>query len=235
MLNGDGNENGIKINRSNQQKNKLHVQHTFSSNQQKTNLHVQHAFLSFPCRCFARLQRCFVRLKRQTSQLHIIFMEELSYVLTKDFVSCVHVRFCFFTAAHFHLAGRQHFSFSHRRSDLRKTWSVIKQIISKKKSEQHFSNMKDSTGVCSDPSRIASNFNNFFANIGPSLASKLLLINNFLLRAHPLSPFFLSIIFFHFTLSINSMLLVLYSHILIAFYLLLFPRSFILILNITII
>ena len=33
MLNGDGNENGIKINRSNYQK--------------KTNLHVQHAFLSF--------------------------------------------------------------------------------------------------------------------------------------------------------------------------------------------
>ena len=33
----------------------------------KTNLHVQHAFLSFPCCCFARLQRCFVRLKRQTS------------------------------------------------------------------------------------------------------------------------------------------------------------------------
>lgn len=33
-------------------------------------------------------------------------------------------------------------------------------------------NMKDSTGVCSDPLRIASIFNNFFANIGPSLASK---------------------------------------------------------------
>ena len=95
MLNGDNNENGFKTNRSNQQKNKLHVQHTFSSNQQKTNLHVQHAFLSFPCRCFARLQRCFVRLKRQTSQLHIIFMEELSYVLTQYFVSCVHVRFYF--------------------------------------------------------------------------------------------------------------------------------------------
>ena len=76
-------------------KNKLLVQHTFSSNQQKTNLHVQHAFLSFPCRCFARLQRCFVRLKRQTSQLHIIFMKELSYVLEQYFVSCVHVRFYF--------------------------------------------------------------------------------------------------------------------------------------------
>ena len=33
-------------------------------------------------------------------------MEELSYVLTKDFVSCVHVNFYFFTSAHFHLAAR---------------------------------------------------------------------------------------------------------------------------------
>ena len=39
----------------------------------------------------------------------------------------------------------------------------------------------------------------------------------FLLRAHPLSPFFLSIIFFHSTLSVNSLLLVLYSHILTGF------------------
>ena len=45
----------------------------------------------------------FVRLKPQTSYLHI-FMEELPYALTKDFVSCVHVRLYFFTAAHFHLA-----------------------------------------------------------------------------------------------------------------------------------
>ena len=48
MLNGDDNENGFKTNRSNYQKNKLHL---------------QHAFLSFPGRCFARLQRCFVRLR----------------------------------------------------------------------------------------------------------------------------------------------------------------------------
>ena len=57
-------------------------------------------------------------------------------------------------------------------SDLRKTWSVIKQISSKKKSEHLFSNIKDSTGACSYPSRTANNFNNFFANIEPSLASK---------------------------------------------------------------
>ena len=99
MVNGDDNENGFKTNTSNQQKNKMHVQHTFSSNQQKTNLHVQHAFLSFPCCCFTRLQRCFVRLKRHTSysSYTLVFMEELSYVLTQyhDFVSCVHVRFYF--------------------------------------------------------------------------------------------------------------------------------------------
>ena len=60
-----------------------------------THLHVQHAILSFPYRCFALLQRCFVLLKRQTSWLHIIFMGKLSYVLTQYFVFCVHVRFYF--------------------------------------------------------------------------------------------------------------------------------------------
>ena len=48
----------------------------------------------FLCSCFAQLQRCFVGLKRQTSQLHIIFVEELLYVLTQYFVSCV-LRFYF--------------------------------------------------------------------------------------------------------------------------------------------
>ena len=56
---------------------------------------MQHAFFSFPCSCFARLQRCFVRLKRQTSLSHIIFREELSCVFTQYFVSCVHVPFYF--------------------------------------------------------------------------------------------------------------------------------------------
>ena len=48
---------------------------------------MQHAFCLF---C-----RCFVGLKLQTSKLYIIFMEELSYVLTQYFVFCVHVRFYF--------------------------------------------------------------------------------------------------------------------------------------------
>ena len=34
-------------------------------------------------------------------------MEELSYVFTKDFVSCVHVRFYFSIAAHFLTAAKK--------------------------------------------------------------------------------------------------------------------------------
>ena len=41
-------------------------------------------FCTFPFRIFARLQRCFARLKRETSWLHYIFITELSYVLTKN-------------------------------------------------------------------------------------------------------------------------------------------------------
>ena len=47
MLNGDGNENGIKINRSNQQKNKLHVKHTFFSHQQQNKFAFAARFSSF--------------------------------------------------------------------------------------------------------------------------------------------------------------------------------------------
>ena len=55
-------------------------------------------------------------------------------------------------------------------SNLKKTWSIIKQVISKKKAEQNFITMKDSNGTYSDPAQIANKFNTFFTNIGPSLA-----------------------------------------------------------------
>jgi len=58
-------------------------------------------------------------------------------------------------------------------SDLRKTWSVIKQIISKREPEQHFNNMEDSSGSYSNPTQIATKFNNFLLNVGPCLANKI--------------------------------------------------------------
>ena len=63
MLNGEGNEGGNKISKSNYPK-------------KVTNLHVQHTFLYIYLRLFCTT------------------------------VACVPVRFHFFTAAYFHLAGR---------------------------------------------------------------------------------------------------------------------------------
>ena len=119
MLNRDGNEHGVKINRSNQQKNKLHVQHTFFSNKQTTDLHMQHTFcLSLPL--FSPTTMLFCRTKTSN------FLVTCYYY--GGIVVCAYPIFCllcsfsllFFTATHFHLAGRpllaghQHLSLSHR-------------------------------------------------------------------------------------------------------------------------
>ena len=114
MLNGEGNENGIKINRSNTQKNKLHVQHTFFSNQQKKKqiCTCSTLFVFFALFCTTTTLFCRTRT--------------LNFLVTHYFyggiVVCAYPIFCllcssllFFTAAHFHLAGRQHFSLSHSR------------------------------------------------------------------------------------------------------------------------
>ena len=83
----------------------------------KTNFHVQHAFcLSFPL--FCKTTTLFCRTKSSN------FL--VTHYFYGGIVVCAYPIFCllcscsllFFTAAHFHLAGRQHFSFSHRRYEL---------------------------------------------------------------------------------------------------------------------
>ena len=69
MLNGDGNEKGNKINRSNKPKNKLFAR-------------AAHFFVHFIAVVFTNaMPFCLVKLPRYT----LFFMEELSYVLTKNF------------------------------------------------------------------------------------------------------------------------------------------------------
>ena len=100
MLNGNGNENGTKINRSNQQKKK-----------KKKFARAGH-FLNTPF-CLSPLLFCTTTMPFCTTKTsnflvtHYFYgeMEELSYVLTKDFVSCVHFRFYSFNAAYFHLVA----------------------------------------------------------------------------------------------------------------------------------
>ena len=107
MLNGDGSENGIKINRCDQQRNKLHVQHTFFSNQRKNKFARAALFFVFICRCFAQLQRCFVGLNFLVTDYFYGGIVVRAYLIFCLLCSC---SLLFFTAPHFHLAGRQHFS-----------------------------------------------------------------------------------------------------------------------------
>ena len=88
MLSGEGNENGEKT--------------TIGLISKKATFYLQHTFFcTFLCCCFARLQR-------KTSRNYLMvtrFMQEITYMFLFTF---------FFTAAHFHLGGQQHFSFSYR-------------------------------------------------------------------------------------------------------------------------
>ena len=87
MLSGEGNENG--------EKTTIYRCRVISK---KATLDAQHTFFN--------LCHCFVRLQRETSRNFLVtcFMEKMSYMFLFSF---------FFTAAHFHLGDRQHFSFSH--------------------------------------------------------------------------------------------------------------------------
>ena len=40
-------------------------------------------------------------------------------------------------------------------------------LINRELKQQRFNNMKDSSGSYSNPTQIATKFNNFFANVGP--------------------------------------------------------------------
>ena len=59
------------------------------------------------------------------------------------------------------------------RNDLRKTWNVIKEVINKSKSDRQIKQFKHNNSVVTDNREIASHFNDFFVNIGPTLASKI--------------------------------------------------------------
>ena len=68
--------------------------------------------------CCAKNRRCKssrVTLKRETSLLHIFLWRDCRMCSPKILLLVSLFAFIFFTAAHFHPAGRQHFLFSHCR------------------------------------------------------------------------------------------------------------------------
>ena len=58
-------------------------------------------------------------------------------------------------------------------NDLKKTWKIIKNIISKNKRNSPTEIFVDSGKTITDKIAIVQKFNDFFVNIGPTLASKI--------------------------------------------------------------
>ena len=59
------------------------------------------------------------------------------------------------------------------KNNLRKTWMIIKKVINQNRINKNPGKFHLNNGTTSDPSTIASAFNNYFVNIGPTLASKI--------------------------------------------------------------
>lgn len=73
------------------------------------------------------------------------------------------------------IAEREHFHtiISTNQGNLKKTWSIMKDIINKKKVKNKPNYFMSNSKKITDSTEIATGFNNFFANIGESLADKI--------------------------------------------------------------
>ena len=59
------------------------------------------------------------------------------------------------------------------KTNIRKVWEIIKQVINKKKGLKIHDKFMHNNNLITDPKSIADGFNNYFVNIGPTLASKI--------------------------------------------------------------
>ena len=59
------------------------------------------------------------------------------------------------------------------KNNLRKTWVIIKQVIDKNKNSKMCDKFTYGKNTITDPKTIANTFNNYFANVGATLASKI--------------------------------------------------------------
>ena len=56
------------------------------------------------------------------------------------------------------------------KNNLRKVWTIIKQVIDRKKSSKTHDKFMYNNMEITDPQTIADGFNNYFVHIGPTLA-----------------------------------------------------------------
>ena len=72
-------------------------------------------------------------------------------------------------------AERAHYEklLNDNKSNLKKSWQILKDVINKKQTSSLCTKFKISDCITSDSDKIAKGFNNFFINIGPTLAKKI--------------------------------------------------------------
>ena len=72
-------------------------------------------------------------------------------------------------------AERSHYEtlFNENKSNLRKSWRILKQVINKKKDTSLCSKFLVNQEITTDKTKIANGFNQYFINIGPTLADKI--------------------------------------------------------------
>ena len=59
------------------------------------------------------------------------------------------------------------------KSNSKKTWSILKTVINKKRNTRVQTQFKINDSIVTDKNHIAEKFNDFFVNIGPNLANKI--------------------------------------------------------------
>ena len=72
-------------------------------------------------------------------------------------------------------AERSHYQtlFNENKSHLKKSWRILKQVINKKKDTSSCSKFQVNQEITTDKTKIANGFNQYFINIGPTLADKI--------------------------------------------------------------
>ena len=72
-------------------------------------------------------------------------------------------------------AEKSHYSklMEEHKSNLKKSWNILKEVINKKKSNVSYSRFMVNDKITTNKETIANSFNSFFVNVGPSLADKI--------------------------------------------------------------
>ena len=61
------------------------------------------------------------------------------------------------------------------KNNIRKVWTIVKEVINKKRITRNSKQFVINDQVTMDPNVISNGFNNFFVNVGPTLASKIII------------------------------------------------------------